>query len=640
MEKKVLIAVLNLLLLSVLAIAQTTDLQQINLNEVEINAMKKSELTETGKIVTIIDKMEIENSAANSLEDLIKSVLGIDIRKRGTNGVQADISIRGGSFDQVLVLLNGVNISDPQTGHYNLDVPIELNDITQIEILHGSAARMYGANAFSGVINIITGKNNNNFISSETAIGSFGFQSQNISANYKTEKLKLFGSGTAKQSDGYIKNTDFNTKNLFVQSQINITPFKIINVQLGLQNKAFGANNFYTTAYPNQFEHTKTLFSTIEWIQKSKNWFFNYQLFWRQHHDRFELFRSNENALSWYQGHNYHQSDISGGKFSVNKTWDFGKTTFGGELRNEHIYSNVLGKPMENKKSVPFEKNQFFNKSDNRLLSTFFLNQNYNTKHWFFSGGISSTNSKAFGANFLGGGEIIYSPTQISQLFVGINSAVRLPTFTDLYYTSATQKSNPNLRPEHSVTFDAGIKITPSQQEISIAAFARNGKDIIDWIRKPDETIWESSNLTAINAFGFESKYEYKFETPYLKSVSLGYSFLQLDKKADNFDSKYALDYLKNKVIVQTDFQLCKHLFLQNNIGFFDRNGTYLNVETQNLQSYSPYWLVDAKITWRKENFKIYADLQNILNQSYVDFGGISLPGINLNFGLQISLKE
>jgi iron complex outermembrane receptor protein len=117
-----------------------------------------------------------------SVDELLESVAGIDIRQRGVGGTQSDISIRGGSFDQVLVLLNGVNITDPQTGHYNLDVPVELSDIVRVELLQGSVARIYGPNAFSGAVNIVTEKKETSTISVQTAGGSYNSFIQNLSA--------------------------------------------------------------------------------------------------------------------------------------------------------------------------------------------------------------------------------------------------------------------------------------------------------------------------------------------------------------------------------------------------------------------------------------------------------------------------
>ncbi|MBP6663010.1 MAG: TonB-dependent receptor, partial [Paludibacter sp.] len=123
---------------------QKNDSALVNLQDVEVNATRNKLYSEMGRILTVIDRNEISRSSVQSIDQLLDYVAGVDIRQRGTNGTQADISIRGGSFDQVLVLLNGVNITDPQTGHFNLDIPVDLSDVTRVEILQGSSARVLG----------------------------------------------------------------------------------------------------------------------------------------------------------------------------------------------------------------------------------------------------------------------------------------------------------------------------------------------------------------------------------------------------------------------------------------------------------------------------------------------------------------
>src|SRR5665647_3904188 len=197
---------------------QKKDSTAIQLSDVEINANSKKLYSEMGRILTIIDKTEITKNAVTSLDQLLDYVAGVDIRQRGTNGTQADISIRGGSFDQVLVLLNGVNITDPQTGHFNLDIPLNLSDVSRVEILQGSSARVLGPNAFSGAINIVTENNEKRALNAELTGGSFNTFGQSVSGSLGNNKLHTFASISHKSSDGYMTNTDFDLSNAFVQS--------------------------------------------------------------------------------------------------------------------------------------------------------------------------------------------------------------------------------------------------------------------------------------------------------------------------------------------------------------------------------------------------------------------------------------
>ena len=111
---------------------------------------------ETAKIVTVITSDDIHRAAVATVNDALKMATGVDVRQRGGFGVQTDISIGGGTFDQIAILLNGVNIGNPQTGHLSADFPVSLEDIERIEIIEGASSRVFGASAFNGAVNIVT----------------------------------------------------------------------------------------------------------------------------------------------------------------------------------------------------------------------------------------------------------------------------------------------------------------------------------------------------------------------------------------------------------------------------------------------------------------------------------------------------
>ena len=138
---------------------QQQKVMEKELDEVMVTASRvETPINQVAKLVTVITKQEIEQAPVQSIQDLLVYAANIDVIQRGGHGVQADISIRGGSFDQNAILLNGVNLSNAHTGHHNFNIPINLSDIERIEIIHGSSALIYGSSAFSGGINIITKK--------------------------------------------------------------------------------------------------------------------------------------------------------------------------------------------------------------------------------------------------------------------------------------------------------------------------------------------------------------------------------------------------------------------------------------------------------------------------------------------------
>ena len=611
----------------------------IDLSELEVNATSAKLYSELGRIVTVVDKSEINSLPIQSIDQLLDHIAGLDIRQRGTGGVQSDVSIRGGSLDQVLILLNGVNLTNPQSGHYNLDIPIDLADVQRVEVLQGSAARILGANAFSGAINIVTEQPDRKRISAQLTEGNFNTTSQNLSLAYKAKDFKAFASGSHAKSNGYIDNTDYDIANVFVHLTQGTPKAGKFGLQGGFQHKAYGANGFYSLVYPSQFDQTKTFLTSLNWSHQYKKWLFSAHAYWREHHEWFELFRDYENAPDWYKTHNYHQTDIFGGKANASYISAIGKITLGIDIRNEHIYSNVLGKEMTQTRPVPFNQNAVFTHEENRLLKGVFLDYSKNFNRFYVSAGGAINHTQEFGAKYFGGIDLGYDITHNLKIFATFNTAVRLPTFTDLYYKSATQLANPNLQPETSKTVELGIKYARQKWAVDICGFYRMGDNIIDWVRQPDSIKWESKNLTNINALGADISFNYKFDNPIIKNISATYSFLHLDKKADGFDSKYALDYLKHKFILSVHHNIFKKLSATWKGSLLDRSGDYSDHETGEMKEYLPVCLLDGKLMWTERRFIIFAEANNILNMKYADYGGLEQPGINFNIGVKLKIE-
>ena len=203
MKKNFILFSIFLLTIPSLRSQEKADSVDVYLSGLQVNANRNKLYSEMGRVLTVVDKTEIARMPVRSIDQLLDYVAGRDIRQRGTDGTQADISVRGGSFDQVLVLLNGVNITDPQTGHFNLDIPLNLSDVSRIEILEGSSARVLGPNAFSGAINIVTENNEKHALNAELVAGSFNYFSQSVTGSLGTDQFHTFASISHKSSSGY-----------------------------------------------------------------------------------------------------------------------------------------------------------------------------------------------------------------------------------------------------------------------------------------------------------------------------------------------------------------------------------------------------------------------------------------------------
>ena len=319
------------------------------------------------RVVAVIRKADIERAAVNNLQDLLKYVQGVDIRSRGSEGVQADINILGGTFDQTMVMINGINFTDPQTGHHSLNIPVTISQIERVEVLQGPGAWSEGSVAYSGAINIVTKDpsfkgNASSGLSGEGSLsgGSYGYFRGEAGIGFNTGKGSSRGwsvsgiaGGDYSRSDGYTTNTDFNILNIYSSVTLKSGSEHSVKFQAGYQDKAFGANSFYTIAYPEQFEKTRLFLSSAQYLFESKSWQISASAYQRRHFDRFELFRYE--SPSWYKGHNYHMNDIAGVSAKVAHRWGAaGTSVIGADFRYEHIYSTVLGDPLDINRPVPF----------------------------------------------------------------------------------------------------------------------------------------------------------------------------------------------------------------------------------------------------------------------------------------------
>lgn len=586
-----------------------------------------------------ISGSEIKNTPTTSLDNLLESASGFDIRNRGIGGTQADISIRGGSFDQVLVLLNGINITDPQTGHYNLDIPVELSDIKRIELLQGPSARIYGPNAYSGVINIITGMPEYT-VQAEINAGSYNTFGQHINSGFTIGNTNNYISLNHKNSKGFIANTDYDILSAFLQSVLKSSNIGKISFQAAIQQKSYGANSFYSLTYPNQFDHTKTLFGAINWDFNIKSVKIATQLYDRLHYDRFELFRDSiTNKPAWYTTHNYHLTNVSGGKTSAFVHITNSSTiTTGVDIRNEHIYSNALGIPLDKTVNNIFDAGHDFTKSDNRLLYNLFLDAKKKGNNYEISAGGTGTYTKKYGLLWSGGLDINYEIGKTTLIFASGNSTFRLPTYTDLYLKNSIQQADNNLKPESAQTIETGIRFRRKNIHLNGNIFYRKGTNVIDWVKFQGNTIWESKNLASINTLGVDATAEWLIFSKYFRDIKLSYSYLNSDKAAVDFDSKYALDYLKHKVVFVLNNTITKNVILNWRITYNDRAGNYTDFVSNNSVEYKPYVMADFKLQWIIKNIELSGSINNVLNTTYVDFGGLTQPGINFNTSLKLKI--
>ncbi len=218
--------------------------------------------SEIGRSISVLSQREMELLPVTNIQDLLEQISGIDIKQRGPEGIQADVSIRGGNFEQSLILIDGIKLIDPQTGHHNMNIPISFDQLERVEILKGQGSRIYGANAFSGVINLITKKSAINSLQAEINGGENNYFKLGLNSTYNIGNTFHNISFSKIKSDGYRFNTGFDSYNFSLNNSFRFNN-AILNTIYGYTDKDFGANSFYTTRFPNQAEKTKTHLAAI-----------------------------------------------------------------------------------------------------------------------------------------------------------------------------------------------------------------------------------------------------------------------------------------------------------------------------------------------------------------------------------------
>ena len=601
-----------------------------NIDEVTITS-NRSKYNKDVSIVYTINSDEIKYSANQTVADILEYAINIDNRERGGQGIQSDISIRGGSFEQTLILLNGIKLNDPQTGHHNLNIPISPEIIERIEVSTGGSSRIYGNYAYCGIINIITKKEITNSMILSKGQNNFNHGELNFSlSNNKINQIFHFSN---KSSDGYIKGTDYVLNNFYYQAKSELNDV-YTTFNAGINKKDFGAYSFYSTKYPNQFEKTKTTFASLN-LNKKGQLGFNNNIYWRMHDDEFILFRNNP-AL--YQ--NFHKTNVIGVDINLIKETKSGTFLLGAELISNSIISNNLGKDLD--RPILINGDNYYTKSDNRIVTNFFIENNFSHGRLNISTGMMLNVNTNFENEIFPGIDLSYKFSEYLNFYVSANKSMRTPNFTELYYSSPTNQGNINLVPEKSFSKEFGIKIKKGFHTTSIALFERNGSNLIDWILLDGDSIWRTQNLNKIKTSGIEinSRIELnKILNSKINHFKFAFASNQVDTISNGFRSAYVLDHLKTNFSFSLNHNITNNTIIDWKVSYQKRIGDYKDPESNIIKNFEPYWLASMRLTKNiNSNINLFLDINNLFDVSYSDFGTIKQPGRWARIGLKVNI--
>lgn len=567
-------------------------------NQVKKDTVKLKEITVTGnriqlpfiknsRSIEVITNHYLEKMPNTNIVDVLQNTSGLDIRRRGTDGMQADLYIRGGNFEQTLLLIDGTKMDDPQTGHHIMNGCLPLSLIEQVEIIKGPAARIYGQNAFTGAINIVTKKIKKDALTIQANYGSFNNVKTEISIAEKFKAGGVLAYAGYQKSDGYRFNTDFTNKNAFVKA--DIANYQLIS---SFSDKKFGANGFYASPkFKDQYEETQTSLIALSSKYKFKSVSVTPRLYWKRNKDVYLFLRHNP---SYYK--NTHTSNKIGGEINTTITSSIGKTGVGIDIANISLESSNLGNHKRNA-ITGFLEHRFEFLSNKLDLTP----------------GVAISHYSDFGTNAFPGIDIGYQLSNNYKIYANAGYTYRVPSFTDLYYKGRTNIGNPNLKPESALSEEIGIKYLTDKWNVTASAFHRKSDNLIDWTKKKKEDVWQSQNFSEVVTYGIETSISYAFKGGRLNA---NYTYIKDDIK--NNDVKftlYSLNSLKHQANVAITYPILPNLKHTISYRFAERTlgESYQVVDTKLI----------AKLS-KKADF--YFSINNLFSEEYTETSLVPMP--------------
>jgi len=547
-----------------------------------------------------IDSDDIKDFLSSSLIEAL-TLTPLDLQSRSLKGgIQTDFSLRGSNFQGVLMLINGQRVNDPQTGHHNSDIPFTTADIEKIEVIPGVNSSIFGPDAIGGAINFRLKKPKDKERVVEFRVGQHQTTAELLSISEQQDNLAVRFSLENEESAGFRDDTDFNK---FITSFNSIldSPFGELGLNLGYQEKEFGAYDFYTPAsgYLSK-EWTKTFLGSTGVIIERDGFSVKPNFLWRRHYDKFMLDKTG--VRSKYINH--HRTDVFTPGIYVQRQTDIGKLGIGLEYGEERINSSNLGKQRRNHRSIFVDENL-------DILSCLSLGASFRQDDY---DGLDNMLTAAF--------TLRKNLSQKNSIHAGVARSFRLPTFTELYYSDPTTVGNAGLSAEKSLTYQAGYDYTHKNLSAGFTLFFREEKDFIDWIKRTaSQEKWQVENISDAEVFGTENYLKLRINENL--NWESNYSYIDKRMNSHGYLYKYGPNYIRHLV---NNRLLYNCAFGNQAIGM-----TYKKKPGRD-----GWFLLDGCFSYRvNKNSRIFLSISNILNVEYQEIAGIPQPGREVTAGVR-----
>ena len=577
------------------------------LGEVVVQGRIAETYVNESKSVIVYSAEAIAQSGAVHLVDFLQQVAGLDVRRRGVGPTQADFNLRGGTFDQTLLLIDGIALEDAQTGHHlaNFLPPIAL--IERVEIVRGASSRIYGQNAFSGAINIVTKRTLESGVQSELQGGSFGTVGLETRVSFKIDQTRALAFASHAQSDGYRYNTDYRQQQWFVSlaSGSSARPFRLLAF---FTPRTFGANGFYASpSAVDQYEETQASLVAATQQFQLQGTTVTPRIYWRRGQDMYEFVRDRPEIYR-----NMHITHKIGAAVDLAHESVFGKSGIGLDLSTTSIQSNNLGERSRDMLNV-FAEHRFF-----------LMNNTFDV-----TPGVVLNYVSDFGQRLFPGIDVGYRLNPRLKTYFNWGKTFRVPTFTDLYYSDPSTEGNEDLVAEEAETAEFGIRLSQKRSMANLALFSRTSENLIDYVKSAENERFKASNIQALQTRGIELEYQYfknsNAQIPVDFRVAYAYLSQQLSDDAAAF-SRYSIDN-----------DLRHHLVVSASADYTKTSSVFASLKWVERASGRAYTVVDLTLSRALNDFGLRMGLNNLLNQSYWETSLIPMPGRNLFLALKYS---
>ncbi|MGA2897226.1 MAG: TonB-dependent receptor [Acidobacteriaceae bacterium] len=568
-------------------------------------------LAESNRSVQVILPSEAP-VGTDSVVDLLRTDPSLNVQARAGEGVQADLAVRGTTFEQSLVLVNGLRVDDPETGHLNLDIPVPLDAITRVDVLHGSGSTFYGSDAIGGAVNLLTGAPGAGLsVVARSGAGNYGSLEEHLRAAYSAGPFAEQLTGSRDTSNGFIADRNYSSNALASESWLKSRP-GTTDVLLAVSDRPYGANDFYGPY--NSWERTKGWLASLQQQLGART---AASFGYLRHSDLFVLLQ----GLPAIYENNHITTSYEG---ALRRADELGRNTtlaYGLEESGDSIHSfNFSGGVLSNALGV-HARNQGAGYANLSLRALRRFSLSLGAREEVLSGGDSVFSPSAAAA---------FTLTKTLRLRGSAGHGFRLPTYTDLYYSDPATKGNAALKPESSWSYEGGLDWKPANGRLTLTAvgFRLNETNAIDYSKLLPLTAgekWQAVNVPTLDISGAEASVRVRLSAT--QQLDLSYTAAHSGNLPPNYLSEYAFNYAAQNAVFGWTGQFPGAWGKQLSAH------TQVNIVQKTTQTAYPLW--DASLARNTGSIRPYLRLLNLSNTGYTEIVGVPMQGRTVIGGME-----